>query len=250
MQINNTKLFDDFFKKSTDRKINFLVLHHIKSDGLNLAIKELKKHKVSSHYAIDEDGTIYQLVLESDIAYHAGISYWDKKFNLNNESIGIEFISTNPYKDGFSDKQISSGIKLCHKIIDRYKIKPKNIVGHSDIAYDKKSGFLNRKDDPSNLFPWDKFAKNNISIWPNSVKEDKNDGILFKNNDSDPEIAIIKHKLAKFGYKINNFDKKFDQEFISVTTVFNRRFNVNKDIDIQDKWLNSSSKALEELGRH
>ena len=83
------------------------------------------KKKVSSHYAIDREGKVYQLVDELKIAWHAGKSKWGKFNNLNNISIGIE-LQNKGHKLGyqnFSGKQISSLIILGKKLKKKYKLK-------------------------------------------------------------------------------------------------------------------------------
>ena len=220
----------------------YLVLHHIADKNCKNAICTLKKYEVSAHYIIDDDGTIFQLVDEVDIAYHAGISYWNGEFNINKSSIGIEFFSKDPYNVGFTEKQIKSGIILCKNIINKYDIKPQNIVSHSDIAYEKESGCLNRKDDPSHLFPWNKLADNNIGIFPEKIISE--DELLFQIGDQNNKIINIKRNLNEFGYKIDNFNNVFDEEFKNAVIVFNRRFNLNRFLDNKDKWFLSSNQIL------
>ncbi len=143
---------------------------------------------VSSHYTVDEDGSIYQHVNETKAARHAGVSYWrglegadatQKKLNCH--SIGIEQINLG-YRDKAhkpagtrvqgSDKEwypydprlIKSTIALCKEILARNKgITPRNIVAHSDIA-------PARKHDPGPLFPWKKLAHEGIGVWPRLEK--------------------------------------------------------------------------------
>ena len=100
------------------------------------------------------------LVPDLYIAWHAGKSSWKNYKSLNQNSIGIEI--TNPghefgYKK-FSKKQISSLLKLSKFLIKKYKISSKNILGHSDIAPD-------RKKDPGEKFPWKYLSKNKIGLW-------------------------------------------------------------------------------------
>ena len=94
------------------------------------------------------------------IAWHAGKSSWKNYNSLNKHSIGIEI--NNPghqlnYKK-YSSKQIKSLLSLSKYLIKKYNIKKKNILGHSDIA-------PNRKKDPGEKFPWKYLAKNKISFW-------------------------------------------------------------------------------------
>lgn len=135
MIINKTKKFSDFFTKSAEaREIKFLVLHHVQADSVDHAVAQFVEHKVSSHFLIDENGEVFSLVDENDIAYHAGISFW-RGFNaLNKNSIGIEFINKSPFNKRFEHAQMLVGVELCRYLIDKYSIDARNVVGHSDIA--------------------------------------------------------------------------------------------------------------------
>ena len=118
------------------------------------------KSKVSCHYFIKRNGLIILMVPEKYEAWHAGISNWKKDKSLNKSSIGIE-ISNKGHEFGyqnFKKKQIESLIKLSNFLIKKYKIKKTNILGHSDIAFD-------RKKDPGEKFPWEYLSKNKIGIW-------------------------------------------------------------------------------------
>ena len=88
------------------------------------------------------------MVPELYIAWHAGISCWKKYKSLNKYSIGIEISNPgheNKYRK-FSEKQIDSFKKLSKFLIKKYKIKSNFILGHSDIAPDRKL-------DPGEKFP-------------------------------------------------------------------------------------------------
>jgi N-acetylmuramoyl-L-alanine amidase len=116
--------------------------------------------EVSSHYLIKNNGEIVVLVPDLYIAWHAGISSWKNFKSLNKDSIGIEI--SNPghsysYKK-FSKKQVQSVLRLSKFLIKKYKINPKNILGHSDIA-------PYRKKDPGEKFPWRYLSKNRIGLW-------------------------------------------------------------------------------------
>ena len=56
-------------------------------------------------------------------------------------------------KNFLKNKYIS--FKLSKFLIKKYKINPKNILGHSDIAPE-------RKKDPGEKFPWKYLSKNKI----------------------------------------------------------------------------------------
>ena len=126
--------------------------------------------KVSSHFFIKKNGEILTLVPELYIAWHAGISNWKNFKSLNKNSIGIEI--SNPGHDNtytkFTSGQIKSVIKLSKYLIKKFKIKYNFILGHSDIAPD-------RKIDPGEKFPWQYLSKRKIGYWHSINKK-----ILFK----------------------------------------------------------------------
>ncbi|MEK7598359.1 MAG: N-acetylmuramoyl-L-alanine amidase [Patescibacteria group bacterium] len=145
------KLLSSGFEKSAGRTIDTIIIHSsydaLGADPFSVKglIKEYESYGVSAHYLVDRGGTIYRLVEEKNIAYHAGVSSLpDGRTNVNETSIGIELMNT---KDGnFTDKQYDSLNNLLKYIKGRYKIK--YVLGHSQIA-------PGRKDDPWN-FDWNK----------------------------------------------------------------------------------------------
>lgn len=248
VKIDRSKKFDQFFDCiSSPRKIDFLVLHHVEANSTQHAINQFISHGVSSHFLIDELGNIFELVDENDIAYHAGTSFWNGVDGLNKYSIGIEFINSAPFEKKFAKVQMESGVKLCQYLIKKYNIKSQNVVGHSDIAYYKETGFLDRKQDPSHLFDWKFLARNGVGHSFSIDYLEKNDEVLAKFGDESSQILEIKKSLFKFGYKVLNFDSKFDLELSSLTKVFNRRFNQDKFNTEPNLWFKSSQLTLEKL---
>jgi N-acetylmuramoyl-L-alanine amidase len=187
----------------------------------NGAIKRLcdESKNVSAHYFIKKNGEIISLVPNLYIAWHAGKSKWLNYNSLNKNSIGIEIQNPghkNKYKN-FSTKQLSSLKTLLRTLIKKYKIDLKNILGHADIAPE-------RKKDPGEKFPWKNLAKHKLAIW-HSLKESS----LKKNRklklNKDEEIIFIKN-LNKIGYGMIkrlsfNSNKKF------ITKAFQRHFRQN-----------------------
>ena len=178
--------------------IDMLVLHYTGMKTAQEALDRLRDPdaKVSAHYLIDEDGEVYSLVDESKRAWHAGVSSWKEKTDINSRSIGIEIV--NPGHEfgyrSFPDKQIQSTIVLSKEIIKHNSILNKNIVGHSDIA-------PNRKTDPGELFPWKKLAENGIGLWTDDFAA--------------PEKSV-KEMLSGIGYDTTNEQ--------AALTAFQRRF--------------------------
>jgi N-acetylmuramoyl-L-alanine amidase len=143
--------------------VDMLILHYTGMQSAQAAIDRLRdpEARVSSHYVIDEDGTIYRLVPEARRAYHAGISFWRGRRALNDGSIGIEIV--NPGHEwgyrSFPAAQMTAVSNLCGELLARHPIPARNVVGHSDVA-------PNRKQDPGELFPWRQLARQGIGLWP------------------------------------------------------------------------------------
>jgi N-acetylmuramoyl-L-alanine amidase len=153
----------NFDARPEDAGIDMLVIHYT---GMPTAAEALDRltdpqAKVSAHYLIDEDGTLYHLVAEKDRAWHAGESYWRGAAGLNARSIGIELV--NPGHEfgyrPFPEAQMAALVALASALVRRYPIPPCNVVGHSDIA-------PRRKSDPGELFDWRRLALAGVGIWP------------------------------------------------------------------------------------
>lgn len=241
MQIDKSKKFLEFFEKKNEaRKIDFLVLHHVEANSVEHAIEQFVEHQVSAHYLIDEEGKILELVDENDVAFHAGTSFWKGCEALNKNSIGVEFINSAPFTKKFEPVQIQAGVDLCKYLISKYKIEPSNVVGHSDIAYIKETGLLDRKQDPSHLFDWKFLGENGVGIFPQvPAKAQK----LFELGDKDAMILAAKAGLKKFGYRLLNLNDEFDVEMQALVRVFNRRF-MGQDLDF---WCDGDWEILEDL---
>ena len=212
-------------KKRTSKQIKFIIFHYTGMKSESDALKRLTEiqSEVSCHYLIKNNGEIVKIVPDLYIAWHAGKSSWKNYKSLNQNSIGIEI--TNPgheygYKN-FTQKQITTLVKLSKFLIKKYKINPKNILGHSDIA-------VLRKKDPGEKFPWKYLSKNKIGIWHTLNKQD-----LLKNRKlkiSKVEENIFFRNLFKIGYSktfpknigrnkylrelIKSFQRRFRQELV------------------------------------
>ena len=141
--------------------ITMIVLHYTGMQDGASAIARLRDPaaKVSSHYLVEEDGTVVRMVAEDKRAWHAGASRWRGVEDINSASIGIEIV--NPGHDfgyrPFAEPQIAAVARLVAGIKDRYAITRGNVVGHSDVA-------PTRKRDPGELFPWSTLAKLRLAL--------------------------------------------------------------------------------------
>jgi N-acetylmuramoyl-L-alanine amidase len=144
-------------------RIDMLVLHYTGMVSAPAALNRLcdPAAQVSAHYVVDEDGAIWRLVPEARRAFHAGRSCWAGESDLNLFSVGVEIV--NPGHEWgyrpFPEPQMTAVERLCRDILVRHPIPPCRIVGHSDIAPDRKT-------DPGELFDWRRLARAGIGIWP------------------------------------------------------------------------------------
>ncbi len=130
------------FQKATGRKIDTIILHTsynaLGGDEFDKdkVIQEWKDAGVAPHYLIARDGTIYQLVSDQNIAWHAGVAKMpDGRTDVNAFSIGVEIINTQDGK--FTSDQYTAVNRLIGDLKNKYPIK--NILGHSDIAPGRKT---------------------------------------------------------------------------------------------------------------
>jgi len=184
-----------------DAVIDMLVLHYTGMKGAAEALARLcdPGAKVSAHYTIDEDGTVFAHVPEARRAWHAGVAYWASATDINARSIGIELVNPGHefgYRD-FAGDQIGSLITLCHSILMRHPIPSARVLAHSDVA-------PARKEDPGELFPWQRLAKAGIGLWPQAVASE-----------------VGSEALTRYGY-----DPHAPQD--KVITAFQRHFRPKK----------------------
>ena len=215
--------------KRKPRDIKFIIFHYTGMKRESAAINRLTniQSEVSSHYFIKISGEIITIVPDLYTAWHAGRSAWKNYNSLNKNSIGIEI--ANPghgkgYKK-FSRSQILSLIRLSKFLIQKYKISSKNILGHSDVAPD-------RKKDPGEKFPWYYFSKKQIGLWHslNTKKLIK----LRNQRISEIEINQFIRNLHKIGYPKNS-NKKNMKYSKKLTIAFQRRFRQDLINGIVDK---------------
>ena len=234
--LNYSPNFD--LKKRKVKDIKFIVFHYTGMKNEKEAIRKLTDSysKVSSHYLIKKNGEILNLVPDLYTAWHAGISSWGKYKSLNINSIGIEI--SNPghnfkYKK-FSKKQIFSIVKLSRFLLKKYKIKSNSILGHSDIA-------PNRKIDPGEKFPWKYLSKKKIGYWHNL----NNKKLLMQRSVHTNNLEKLKfiENLYKIGYtkNIKISEKKI---FKVLTSTFQRRYRQELINGIIDKECLSISENL------
>ena len=222
MSIKTTLNYSPNFnsKKRDVKNVRFIIFHYTGMKKESEAIKKLTdiQSEVSSHYLIKKNGEIITMVPVSYIAWHAGKSLWGSYKSLNKNSIGIEITNQGHefnYKK-FTKKQVSSLLKLSKFLIKKYKINLKNILGHSDIAPE-------RKKDPGEKFPWKYLSQNKVGLWHKIKKYELIKNRQIKTKKIDKEIFI--NNLSKIGYSkkfLKNMSK--DKHLNYITKAFQRRY--------------------------
>jgi N-acetylmuramoyl-L-alanine amidase len=200
------------------RRPDLLLLHYTGMSSAEAALHRLcdPAAEVSAHYLVMEDGAIVQLVPEDRRAHHAGVSSWAGETDINSCSIGIEIV--NPGHDGglppYPEEQIAAVIDLCRAIVDHWEIPGDRVLAHSDVA-------PSRKEDPGELFPWDRLAGAGIGHW---VRPDApSDAIVLRPGDTGPEVQALQDALAFYGYGLDTTGV-FDDATREVVIAFQRHF--------------------------
>lgn len=172
--------------------VSMVVLHYTEMEGADVAIDRLTdpEAKVSAHYIISEAGEVTRLVPEEKRAWHAGVSYWRGETDVNAVSVGIELDHPGHaygYRE-FADAQIAALAPLLAAIVERHDVPRANVVGHSDVA-------PQRKTDPGELFPWARIAQLGLCL-PRPTKLELGDPF-----DNDGAFYLA---LERFGYDISD----------------------------------------------
>ncbi|MDR2879661.1 MAG: N-acetylmuramoyl-L-alanine amidase [Fusobacteriales bacterium] len=233
----------NYNSKGQNFRQRFIILHYTVSDR-ERSIDLLTNKDVSSHYLITDrkNDPIYYLVDESKRAWHAGVSSWGNFSNLNDNSIGIEIVNNGfILKDGkmefyrYPSWQIHKTAVLVQDLIKRYEVEPQNILGHSDIA-------PQRKQDPGPFFPWKELYKDyGIGMWYDETDKEKYKDV-FDNRITPEEVQ---KELRKFGYGIA-VSKVYDEQTKNVVTAFQFHFRQDKYDGIMDAETFAVLKALNE----
>jgi N-acetylmuramoyl-L-alanine amidase len=113
--------------------------------------------EVSAHWLIDPAGGCELLVDETMRAWHAGAGAWGGVTDVNSRSIGIEL--QNSGDAPFPEAQMAALERLLASIMARWSIPPERVIGHSDMAPE-------RKRDPGPRFDWRRLALEGLSVWP------------------------------------------------------------------------------------
>ncbi|MCU6180285.1 N-acetylmuramoyl-L-alanine amidase [Enterobacter roggenkampii] len=215
--------------QAVNERVRLLVLHYTAQDD-STSMNSLLGEYVSTHYLIPETPefhkdkpVVLQLVNEDKRAWHAGVSHWNGRTNLNDSSIGIEIVNPGYVDDErglrhwypYKEAQIATLSKLAEDIILRYQITPDNVVGHSDIA-------PLRKQDPGKLFPWKVLAQRGIGAWPDEYTVNK--CLAGRSPHMNGDIITLQQALLRYGYSEIPQNGILDEATRKVISAFQMHF--------------------------
>ena len=196
---------------------DMLVLHYTGMPTGEAALARLRdpEAKVSAHYLVEQDGRVFRLVAEERRAWHAGVSFWQGDRDCNAVSIGIEIV--NPGHEfgyrAFPKVQIDRLLELIADIRTRWTIPDDRIVGHSDVAPE-------RKEDPGELFPWRRLAKAGHGLW---IEPKPAPGAPLQIGDEGAGVLVLQSGLQRLGYDCER-NGRYDERLASIVTAFQRHW--------------------------
>lgn len=197
--------------------VDMIVLHYTGMEDCAGALDRLcdPAAKVSAHYLIDEDGTLYALVDEDRRAWHAGVASWHGETDINGCSIGIELV--NPGHEfgyrAFPEAQMTALETLCRDVMERHDVSAARVLGHADVA-------PARKQDPGELFDWPRLAKSGLALWPDphpAVSDTLREG------DANDDVLHLQADLGAVGYGIV-VDGHYGPATAAVVTALQRHY--------------------------
>ncbi|MEX6500502.1 N-acetylmuramoyl-L-alanine amidase [Pseudomonas zhanjiangensis] len=218
------RIDDSYSAAGQSSRVQYIVLHYTSTD-LARSLRLLSEGEVSSHYLIgDGPPTIYRLVDENRRAWHAGDSQWQGRTWLNGTSIGIELVNQG-YRDGpagrtwqpYPPEQIDALIVLLKDIMQRHQLAPGSILGHSDVA-------PQRKVDPGPLFPWQRLAEAGLLPWPDAQAVARQQALFER---SLPTVAWFQAQLAQQGYLVPTHGE-LDEATRRVLAAFQMKFRPSR----------------------
>ena len=197
------------FNQRNGEPVRQVILHYTAAPFAS-SLRTLTQDGVSAHYLVpdaDDSGyralgydelRAFRLVPEDQRAWHAGVSHWAGRGNLNSRSIGIEIVNVARDDGGgftcpaYGEEQVDVLVALMRDLLARYpQVGPTDVLGHSDVAYWRKS-------DPGPRLPWRCLFEAGIGAW-----FDESTRGLYQRRFSlglPPEVEV-ERAFQRYGYK-------------------------------------------------
>jgi N-acetylmuramoyl-L-alanine amidase len=219
----------NFGPRRDGRKPDIILLHYTGMETGAAAESWLcdPVSEVSCHYIVHDDGSVVQLVRESDRAWHAGQGSWRGRGDVNSSSIGIE-VANGGHAYGspeFVDRQIEAVIALCRDVAARHFIRPERVLAHSDTA-------PGRKIDPGEKFPWARLHAADVGhyVEPSPIRG----GRFLSPGEQGEPVEALQSMLALYGYGVE-ITGSFDATTASVVAAFQRHFRPERVDGVADQ---------------
>ena len=215
-------------ERAAGKPVDMIILHYTGMPSGERAVRWLcdPESAVSSHYVVEGDGRVLQLVEENRRAWHAGKSYWAGETDINSRSIGIEIV--NPGHEfgyrAFPEPQIQGVIALCRDVLLRHIVPPQHVLAHSDVA-------PFRKIDPGELFPWQTLHEAGIGHWV--APEPLTEGVSLKIGERGEGVNALRAALRGYGYDLAAGDE-YDATTETIVTAFQRHFRQQRVDGVAD----------------
>ncbi|MEQ8347592.1 MAG: N-acetylmuramoyl-L-alanine amidase [Sneathiellaceae bacterium] len=204
-------------------EVAMVLLHYTDMIDAAAALRRLTDPaaEVSAHYLVAEDGSILRLVAEERRAWHAGQACWAGERDINSRSVGIEIVNPGHscgYR-AFPEAQMAAVQALCLDIVARHGLDPRAVLGHSDVA-------PQRKRDPGELFDWHRLAAAGLGLWPAA---DFDLALAAVNapslgpGQSGPAVLDLQFALDGIGYEVEG-NGLYDPPLAAVVAAFQRHF--------------------------
>lgn len=210
---------------------DMIVLHYTGMQTGEAAIERLRdpEARVSAHYVVEEDGRIFRLAPEERRCWHAGKGSWQGETDCNAASVGIEIVNPGHewgYRD-FPEAQVQAVIALVGDIRTRWTVPDARIIGHSDLAPD-------RKEDPGERFPWKRLAGAGHGLWFDPAPERIEAlGQALKPGDEGIGVVVLRSGLHRLGYGVQP-GGAYDEETQQTVTAFQRHWRQDRVDGIAD----------------
>jgi len=254
VSVENYLLDDTHSSAAQNERIRFLVFHYTAVDDTT-SLRLLSGENVSAHYLISDrvdsrtrKPIVYRLVSEERRAWHAGVSNWNGRVNLNDSSVGIEIVNPGFTENLLGQKtwypytqpQINALTALAKEIIRRYGITPDNVLGHSDIA-------PLRKQDPGKLFPWKALAGQGVGAWPEPLRVQK--CLAGRAPDAPADVLTLQTALRRYGYDRIPLSGVLDEDTRKTVSAFQMHFRPENTDGTPDAETEAIAQALNEQYR-
>jgi len=180
-----------------------IVLHYTAMDSARAACDWLcnPASEVSAHYLVARDGEVVQMVADAQRAWHAGHGEWQGRADVNSRSIGIELDNAGDHP--FSEPLMAALEALLDRLMERWRIPPCSVIGHSDMA-------PGRKIDPGRRFDWARLVRRGLAVGLGEVEPAEPDVEVFEaalrdygmTQDADPDVRLAAFR-ARFRAEAN-----------------------------------------------